>query len=184
MPSMNPTAIIESILFVASKPMTLKALTKASSLSSEEVTAAIDVLTHTYEEREAGITIAKTGETVQLVTTPAVSSYVAAFREKDYTGELTKAQLETLTVIAYQQPITRPEIEEIRGVNCSVILRTLQVRGLITERNSDDAILPVFELTVESLRALGISTVADLPEYETLSQHPHLDQSENDYAAE
>lgn len=171
---MNSTAIIESILFVASKPLSIRSLVKAADMSIEEVTAAIAVLSEEYDAREAGIAIAQSGDTVQLVSAPAASSYVAAFREKDYSGELTKAQLETLTVIAYQQPITRPEIEEIRGVNCAVMLRTLLVRGLIEERSTEDAILPVYELTVDSLRSLGIRSVTELPEYETLHRHPHL----------
>jgi segregation and condensation protein B len=171
---MNQTAIIEAILFVAAKPMSLTSLAKAAELDAESTLAALEVLSHQYEERESGLAIARTDSAVQLVTAPALADTVSHFQEKEYTGDLTKAQLETLTVIAYQQPITRPELEEIRGVNSAVILRTLLLRGLITERADDAALLPVYELTIDALRQLGIADVSELPEYDTLNAHPHI----------
>lgn len=177
---MNHTAILEAILFVAAKPMSLTALARATEMDLEAVTAAVEVLTHDYESRDAGIRIARTGDQIQLVTAPALASIVSGYQEKEYTGELTKAQLETLTVIAYQQPITRPEVEEIRGVNSAVILRTLLLRGLIHERSDDTALLPVFELTVDALRTLGITAVTELPEYESLHAHPHITHTDDD----
>lgn len=176
--SMPHTAHIESILFVASKPMRISTIAKAAQIDSADVAAAIETLQAQYTERSAGITIAQSGDMVQLVTAPACADLVAQFQEKELTGELTKAQLETLTVIAYQQPITRPELEDIRGVNSSVIIRTLLLRGLIIESQSPDDILPVYELSIDALRGLGITHVSELPEYETLHKHPHFDDVE------
>lgn len=177
---MNPTAIIEAILFVATKPLTIKKLAQIAALDSEVVEAALVDLKDTYEKREAGLTLVQSGNAVELATAPAYSSYIESFFTTDFTGELTKAQLETMTIIAYQQPITKPELEEIRGVNSAVILRTLLLRGLIHEKTIPEKILPIYELTTEALRKLGITGVAELPEYETLNQHPHFEEDDED----
>jgi segregation and condensation protein B len=171
---MSHTAHIEAILFVASKPMRIASIAKIVQISAEEVHTILEQLHDAYEARGAGIALAQSGDMVQLVTAPACVELVSQFQEKELTGELTKAQLETLTVIAYQQPITRPELEDIRGVNSSVILRTLLLRGLIVESQSPQDIFPVYELSIDALRGLGITAVTDLPEYEALHKHPHL----------
>lgn len=177
---MSPTAHIEAILFVASKPMTYTALAKATGLTMEEVTTAIHTLQSQYTDRAAGIQVVVSGAMVQLATAPACADAVAAFHTKELTGELTKPQLESLTVVAYQGPITRPELEEIRGVNSAVILRTLLLRGLIVESQSPDALLPVYTMSIDALRMLGVSSVEELPEYESLHAHPHITASDVD----
>ena len=171
---MNTTTCIEAILFVASKPLRISALAKIAQLDIAEVQSALATLQSEYIQRESGIALAQSGDMVQLVSAPACAELVVHFQEKELTGELTKAQLETLTVIAYQQLITRPELEDIRGVNSAVIIRTLLLRGLIVESQSPDNILPVYELTIDALRGLGITSVTELPEYVTLHKHPHI----------
>lgn len=90
-------------------------------------------------------------------------------------GELTKAQLETLTVVAYRSPVTRPELEQIRGVNCAVILRNLLVRGLIEEKEHATHPIPVYTLSLEAMRHLGMTSTTELPQYAELSHHAHLE---------
>ncbi len=175
---MNILSQLEAILFVASRPLEIKKIAKALKSSTDEVDTAIDQLMQKYTG-VSGIHITMVGDSVQMTTNPEYADVVDQFVKSDTQGELTKAQLETLTVIAYRGPITRPELEEIRGVNCSVILRNLIVRGLISEHEQDDSVLPSYELSIDALRFLGISSVQELPEYDTLSAHPHLDQSDN-----
>lgn len=171
---MDRTTKIEAILFVASKPLTYKKLAKSLACSEAEAIEAIEVLKGRYNHEDSGIFLVESDGSVQLVTNPDASEYVEQFTKSEVMGELTRAQLETLTVVAYQQPITRPEIEQIRGVNCAVILRNLMLRGLVQEKDSKEAIMPTYSLTVDALRHLGVQSVQELPEYDTLHKHEYL----------
>lgn len=175
---MNITQIIESILFVASKPLSIKKITDATGESIAAVEDALTVLTERYNTSESGIHILRSDDTLRMGTNPTCAQHIEQFVKDEVAGELTRAQLETLSVIAYTAPITRPEIEEIRGVNCSVILRNLMIRGLITEGASEKKVLPVYTLSMEAMRHLGIDTTEDLPEYAALHDHPHLSPTE------
>ncbi len=173
---MNMVSQLEAILFVASKPLEIKKIANALNIKPDDVSDAIEGLSQKYTDI-SGIHIMTIKNQVQMVTNPAYAETISAFVKKEVQSELTKAQLETLTVIAYRGPITRPELEEIRGVNCAVILRNLMVRGLVNEMTSDDSILSVYELSIDAMRFLGISDVQELPEYDTLSAHPHFDHN-------
>ena len=111
-----------------------------------------------------------------MATNAENTDVVEGFIRDEIAGELTRAQLETLTVIAYRGPITRPELEQIRGVNCAIIVRNLLMRGLLDERDAVQKLLPVYTVSVEALRHLGVDSVRELPQYELLSQHEYLDQ--------
>ena len=175
---------IESILFVASKPLSVKQIAKAISAKEVDVVEALETLKMKYNQDDSGIRILFSDEVVQMSTNPENSEWVDLFVKDEVTGELTKAQLETLTVIAYRGPITRPELEQIRGVNCSLIIRNLSVRGLIEEKEEVNKILPLYFVSVEALRHLGINSVEDLPDYEVIHQHEYienvLNNKEND----
>ncbi|MFA6376974.1 MAG: SMC-Scp complex subunit ScpB, partial [Candidatus Paceibacterota bacterium] len=93
------------------------------------------------------------------------------FLKAEVSGELTRPQLETLTVISYCGPITKPELEQLRGVNCSLILRNLMMRGLVKEAEDPANLLPTFEVTMDYLRHLGINDLRELPDYEILHKH-------------
>ncbi len=175
---MNILSQLEAILFVASKPLDTTKLAKVLATSSDEIVSSVEQLVQKYTG-VSGIHITMVGDRVQMTTNPDYADVVEQFIKNDTQGELTKAQLETLTVVAYRGPVTRPELEEVRGVNCAVILRNLIVRGLITEKERDDSVLPSYELSIDALRFLGVSSVQELPEYDTLSAHPHLDQQDN-----
>ena len=89
-------------------------------------------------------------------------------------GELTRPSLESLTIIAYRGPITKAELEMIRGVNCSMILRNLLIRGLIREEKGKTE--SVFRVSLEFLRWLGVQQASDLPDYDKLSGSDLIDQ--------
>ena len=162
---MSTTSQIESILFVASKPLTVKQIAKAISAKEADIVDALETLKMKYNQADSGIKILFSDEVVQMSTAPENSEWVDLFIKDEVSGELTKAQLETLTVIAYRGPVTRPELEQIRGVNCALIIRNLLVRGLIEEKEEINKILPSYFVSVEALRHLGINSVENLSDY-------------------
>ncbi len=164
---------IESILFVASKPLTVASIAKALDVSEGEIENALERISERYTGN-CGIHFIRVENTVELVTNPDNAAMVEKFVARDILGELTRAQLETLTVIGYRGPITRPEIEEIRGVNCAVILRTLLIRDLIEEHESEVSVLPTYTISLTAMRHLGVSRVEDLPDYDQIKNHPYF----------
>ncbi|PIZ95135.1 MAG: hypothetical protein COX81_01575 [Candidatus Magasanikbacteria bacterium CG_4_10_14_0_2_um_filter_37_12] len=166
---------IESILFIASKPLSCKKIAKAVGKMSGEVAEAIETLQMKYNQGDSGIHLLVDGETVQMATNPDNTSVIEEFIKDQTRGELTKAQLETLTVIAYRSPVTRPELEQIRGVNCAVIIRNLLIRGLVKEKTDGDALLPEYSLSMEALSNLGINNVSELNNYEELHVHENVE---------
>ena len=140
------------------------------------MTQALGILRHKYSGKDSGVHFIETEESVQLVTNPVNRDVVEQFTKSELIGELTKAQLQTLTVIAYRGPVTRPELEQIRGVNCAVIVRNLLLRGLIVEEEHTASLGPTYEVSLDTLRFLGIGTVKDLPEYGSLHAHEHIER--------
>lgn len=165
---------IEAILFVASKPLSLKKIARALQKDEEEVTTALEQLKAKYTVPTSGIHIISVEDEVQMATNAECSAAITSFVKDETAGELTRAQLETLTVVAYRGPVTRPELEQIRGVNCAVILRSLLIRGLIEENEDTTKVVPVYTLSFEAMRHLGLTTVSELPEYMTLHSHEHI----------
>ncbi|PIT89284.1 MAG: SMC-Scp complex subunit ScpB, partial [Candidatus Levybacteria bacterium CG10_big_fil_rev_8_21_14_0_10_36_7] len=131
MPSLKSK--IESMLLVTNYPLTEKKLLELTQeKDKKKISEAVTELYNDYKQRsDSGIVLVKTDDSVQLVTAPDNAGVVAKFIKDETTGELSRASLETLTIIAYRSPITRAELETIRGVNCSVILRNLSIRGLV-----------------------------------------------------
>ena len=166
---------IESILFVASKPLAVKQIAKAVQKKSDEVEEALETLRMKYNHEDSGIHILQQGDQFQMATNLENSEVVDLFIKDEASGELTKAQLETLTVIAYRGPITKPELEQIRGVNCTLILRNLMLRGLVEEVEDETKILPAFSLSLEALRHLGVDSATKLPDYEELHKHEFVE---------
>ena len=167
---------IESILFVASKPVAVRQLVKATGTKINDVAGAVAAITEKYNREESGIQLLRQGDDIQFGTNPAHAEAIADFVKEEAVGELTRAQLETLTVIAYRSPVTRPELEQIRGVNCAIILRNLMVRGLIDEQDNPAKAMTAYVLSFEALRHLGIRSVNELPEYEKLHAHENIEQ--------
>ena len=166
---------IESILFVASKPLSADVIAKALGKQEGDILEAIETLKLKYNQADSGIHILEINSLFQMGTNPENSAVIEGFIRNEVAGELTKAQLETLTVIAYRGPITRPELEQIRGVNCALIIRNLLIRGLIEEGESADKMMNVYSLSFDALRHLGVTSPSDLPAYDTLHAHPHVE---------
>lgn len=167
---------IEALLFVESKPFTFKKIANITGHKEEEVAEAAKALQEEYDKHEAGVRLVLDGNNVQLMTAPEQAEFVAEYLDAEQTGELTRPSMETLTIIAYRGPVSKSEIELIRGVNCSMILRNLQMRGLAEEVGETETGSPVYRVTLEFLRFLGVNKVEDLPNFEELNQNVHLQE--------
>lgn len=165
---------IESLLFLESKPLTMKKLASVCDASEQAVERAVQELQAEYNERNGGVTIVTEGTHVQATTSVANTELVRAYIQDEHTGELTRPSLETLTIIAYRSPVAKSEIELIRGVNCSLILRNLMIRGLVEEVGETESGSPIYRVTVDFLRVLGVGSVKELPEYVMLNKNVHL----------
>lgn len=166
---------LESILFVATRPLTAKKLAEFVAAKSEEVESELGAIAKDLEERGGGMRLLHAGRDWQMASSPGAGKFVQDFLHEEVTGELTRPQLETLTIIAYRGPITKPEIETIRGVNCSLILRNLMIRGLVTQEDGRDPLLRQYEITMDFVRFLGLQSVRDLPDYDRLHRAPELE---------
>lgn len=166
---------IESLLFTANRPLSLSKLMQTLGREKEEVEEALQQLKEKYDQENQGIKLMRLGNKFELVSNPTNAKAVRKFLKDELTGELTRPSLETLTIISYRGPITKGELEIIRGVNCSLIIRNLLIRGLIeAEENKKDG-LTYYQITFDFMRYLGISDVKELPEYEKLSHHKNLE---------
>ncbi|MBI2050426.1 MAG: SMC-Scp complex subunit ScpB [Parcubacteria group bacterium] len=168
---------IESLLFVSSQPISITQLKKLTGAKKGEVEAALRELKSSYGGKKgSGIILAVSGDAYQLVSHPDNAALVKSFLKSDVTGELTDPGLETLTIIAYRGLVTKPELEQIRGVNCGLILRNLLIRGLIERTSEKKEMLPKYRVTHDFLKFLGVSSASELPDYEKLSRHETLDE--------
>lgn len=165
---------LESLLLVAYKPISITEIAKITNLELDQIKLAIEKLQQGYAEHNRGLRLTITNEKVQLVSAPENSEVVKAFIKEEGSGEMTPAAIETLTIVAYRQPIAKAELEQIRGVNCSLILRNLLIRGLVEANFNKDRGVTVYSVTNDFLKFLGIETVANLPNYETLNNNQLL----------
>lgn len=177
-------AYIEAVLFSAAKPMDLETLADIFDLSTQAMKEHVDAYASSLEKEERGLRIRKTGAGIELVTAPACSPYLQKVRRKE--DKLSTAALETLAVVAFKQPVTKSEVEELRGVNCEKVLKQLLSRSLITELGHKDTVgrPTLYGTTDEFLRSVGIASIDDLQanvevEY-TIGQGPQTYPAESD----
>jgi segregation and condensation protein B len=166
---------LEAVLFVADGPVGLDELAQAIDASTEAIEAAIEALLTAAPGR--GLTIARLGRRVQMVTVPEAGPAVERYLGADHAPKLSAAALETLAIIAYRQPITRAQVDAVRGVNSDGVLRTLVARSLVCPVGRlEQAGRPVlYSTTFDFLEYLGIGSLDELPalpegEIETLSR--------------
>ncbi|MEK9180826.1 MAG: SMC-Scp complex subunit ScpB [Patescibacteria group bacterium] len=167
---MNDTqSQIESILFAASRPVKLGELVKTLGLGKTELLELLEKIKNEYSAR--GINLIEKDERYQLVTNPANGPAVGNFNSAELREKLTDASLETLAIILYKQPVSRAEIEAIRGVNSQYILRQLLIRGMVEKStSSEDSRRYVYKTTLEFMTHLGITDMKNLPDFEMLTR--------------
>jgi len=164
--------LIEAALFAAARPLTLEELNALDpERSPAEVQTAVDQLRDHYEYDGHGVEIAELGGGFQLLTRAALAEPLERARVVQRSPRLTAAMLESLAVIAYRQPVGRAEIEEIRGVNSSGVLRSLQERALIevVGRSEGMGRPLLYGTTPLFLELLGLPDLANLPQAEEFS---------------
>ena len=165
-------AAVEAILFVAGETVQVEDLTAAiSEATTEQVEEALKALQQSYTERH-GFTLEKTAGGYRFVTRPEIDAHLRKYFARRSEGRLSLAALETLSIIAYRQPITAPEISEIRGVNSSAVLQTLLERRLvrISGRKSVVGSPFLYRTTREFLAHFGLDTLQDLPKLEEFAE--------------
>jgi segregation and condensation protein B len=163
---LSHTAMLESILFVASGPVSTSRLGTVLELSTAVVRSLLFELEQDYLNR--GLRLQWVGQNVQLTTAPEASETVERFLGLEVTTRLSQAALEVLAIVAYLQPITRPSIDSIRGVNSDGALRTLLGKGLIEEQGRMDTPgRPIlYGTTPDFLQHFGLSIIDELPPLE------------------
>lgn len=167
---------LESLLFISHKPLALAELSKLVGCDKSQAEEALKALQEEYSQRAGGIELIVLEDKYQLGSASASSEVTAKFLKTEITGELTRPSLETLTIIAYRGPVSKAELELIRGVNCSMILRNLLMRGLIESREDKLKAVNVYQITMDFLKHLGLSSVSELPDYARLNRSNNLDK--------
>lgn len=157
--------LLESLLFVAPEPAAIARLAQVLEVTVEEVEAALDALSASYRVQRRGLQLQRKGDRVQLTTAPEAAPYIEKFLGLDLSSKLSTAALETLAVIAYRQPITRAELEAVRGVNCDGVLRTLIARELIEPvgRLEQPGRPYLYGTTLQFLQYFGLPGLDQLP---------------------
>lgn len=173
---MNLKAQLEALLFVSIKSLSIKELVAACHASSLEVEKALKELASDYLDLNRGLVLIEQNGQYQLTTAPAQASLIKEFMKSEVTGELSQPSLETLTIIAYRGPISKLELDRIRGVNCSLIIRNLLLRGLIEEKFDKNKEENYYTVTLDFIRFLGISNISELPDYKKLNQSEVLQE--------
>lgn len=166
--SMPLLSALESLLFVADAPVEAEELARVVNAPVEVVERQVRALGELYREQHRGLRIAERNGRFQMVSAPEAGELVEAFLNLDATTRLSAPALETLAIIAYRQPVTRAQIEAVRGVDCSGVLRSLLQRGLIEEIDRLDAPgRPVrYGVTDLFLQHFGLTSLQELPPLE------------------
>lgn len=162
---MNLDAQIESILLFKNEPVSIKDLASWTGATKEDVSAALGNLQGFYRSR--GIVIVTDGESYSFGTSPENSGLIEGIQKDELSRELGRAGLETLSIVLYRGPVSRREIDHIRGVNSGFILRNLMIRGLIERTEVSGERSYSYKPTLKLLEYLGVTRVEDLPEYGT-----------------
>jgi segregation and condensation protein B len=164
-------SIVEALMFASPEPLTIKTLTKLLATEpKEDIVAAVDALKEEYQ-RPGGLAMVEIAGGYQIVTRPELHEWVRRLFHERTTQKLSVASLETLAVIAYKQPVTSPEIAEIRGVNTSGVLGTLVERRLVKVVGRKQVVGRPFlyGTTREFLERFGLNDISDLPKVEDMS---------------
>jgi segregation and condensation protein B len=158
---------IEAVLFWKGEPVSEKELAKMFAVEKDELTAALTTLEGKISDR--GLTLVRNGSgaeaEVMLYTAPAASEIIKNLTKEELARDITKAGVEVLSLIIYRGPIAKRDIDYIRGVNSSYILRNLLVRGLVQRTDSKNAGSFMYESSFELLAHLGVSRREDLPDF-------------------
>lgn len=169
-------SIIESLLFAAGEIVTKSTLTNILSLTNKEIENNIEHINNKYLEANSSLMIREIENGYQICTRPKYHEYICKLSENKQKKNLSQAAMETLAIIAYKQPVTRQEIEKIRGINSDRSVSILAEYGLIEDIGRKEA--PgrplIYGTTQEFLRVFGYTTLNDLPEISLEDKMPNV----------
>jgi segregation and condensation protein B len=169
---------IEAILFYKAEPLSLKKLCNILELKEQDIKQGIQELKHDLKDR--GITLVEHEDEYTLTTSSETSLIIEKVRKDELNRDLGKAGIETLSIIIYQGPVSRAEIDYIRGVNSQFIVRNLLMRGLVEKvENTKDARSYLYKPSLQLISHLGLSKLDDMPEYEEIRNKINAMKNEN-----
>ncbi|HHY70671.1 MAG TPA: SMC-Scp complex subunit ScpB [Thermoanaerobacterales bacterium] len=157
--------IIEGILFISGNPINIDEISNTLDITNEQVLKCIEQLQHDYDKPCHGLMISKVGQRIRMTTKPEIFPYIETIFKPKIKAQLSKAALETLAIIMFKQPVTRAEIEEIRGVNSERALSTLQAKNLVYEtgRLNVPGRPILYSITEQCMDYFGLESIEDIP---------------------
>lgn len=178
--TLNIEAIVEGLLYmVGDDGIKVEQLASVIDKSIEDSEAILNSIQSKYTNENFGIELVNYGKTYKFITKQDVAPYIQALFHTSKPNTLSQSALETLAIIAYKQPITRVEIEELRGVGADMMLRKLQARNLIREAGRSDApgkpiLYEVTEEFMDSFKLYTLNELPDLPEFNSDEENENL----------
>lgn len=168
-------SVIESLLFVSGDPVSVAQLARVAEVSEEVVEEALNALEHSLLEEHRGVFLIRKDHDVLLTSHPDHAMFVERLIRNERESALSRAALETLSIVAYRGPIGRADVDSIRGVNSTMTLRNLLLRGLIERQdNPNDTRSSLYSPSFAFLEMLGLSSRSDLPDFGNLSKDERL----------
>jgi segregation and condensation protein B len=174
--SLSLAATIEALLFLSPEPLSVDALAGAAEVEIDEVQAAVEALATSYEESGRGLVLRPLAGGWSLSSHPDAEDAARNLFARPRTPALTPAQAETLAIVAYLQPVSRPEIARIRGVNAESAAATLLERGLVEESGRSQFGAVLYRTTDLFLRLFGLEKIDELPPISAFDPSPELEE--------
>ncbi|MFO0765117.1 MAG: SMC-Scp complex subunit ScpB [Patescibacteria group bacterium] len=168
---MTTHALLEAALYAAGQSVSIRKLAQVLDLDEDAVMHGLKRLQQELIEQERGLVLMLDAKNAELVTSPEAADAVRSLLDIDAQGELSKASMEALAILAYRGPMTRPELEQIRGIQSSTILRILSMRGLIEAKEEMRLGQPIYAVTPDFFKHIGFTSAEELPDYEQLHNH-------------
>ena len=157
---------LQAVLFIYGEEISLQKLAQSLKIEKEKVKELLAMFEEELNKDTQGLVLLKSENSVQLVTKPDLAPFIEELAKEEFNEELTKASLETIAIIAYLGPVSRAEIDYIRGVNSAFILRSLLLRKLVDRVSLPERPSAVlYAASFDALKHMGISKIEDLPEY-------------------
>ena len=158
-------AVLEALLFASGEPLTVGAISKATSLGDQEIREIMRELISEYSARYSGIVIAEIADGYEMVTDPELAAWIRRLKNINISNKLSQPALETLSIVAYKQPITKVEVDQLRGVNSDAAVKTLLDKRLIKIIGKKES--PgrpfLYSTTNEFLQYFGLRNLTELP---------------------
>lgn len=174
--SLELEGVLEALLFLSPDPVTVVALAEAVEVAPDAVQAALERLRQTLRERSSGLVLREVAGGWALSSHPEAEDAARALFARPRTPALTPAQAETLAIIAYMQPVSRPEIARIRGVNAESAASTLLERGLIEESGRSQFGAVLYRTSEMFLRLFGLASLEQLPPISAFDPSPEFEE--------